>query len=819
MPWSAYVGYFQALAKLSPHLRAEIYGEDVEGQPLLLLTLSARENLVRMDDLATLQRRLTSGERLSPVDLVAATNNARAIVLVTCGIHPTEPAATAMTPGFVYDLATSESLLARRIRRECVVLVAPSLCPGGHEHVRRWHEATRSGPWIGSQPPGLYQRYTGHDNNRDWNAQTQPEIRTTVERVHQNWRPHVVIDLHQLHATGPRYVLPPWITPIDPSLDPALHAAGSALGQGIAARMTAQGLPGVATAAYFDAWSPSRAYAHYHGGVRILGEAAGGRIAAPVEVRPTDLVPGPGFDPDARSSAHPFPWSGGIWGLTEAARYHRVAVEAALDIVAAERATWVARQHAVLAGRSTDPVRAWVIAPSAVQSDPSAVARLVDALQAGEVAVHELSAAATLGGRLVPSGSLVVPLAQPFGSYAETLLEPRAYPGEGDPDGPYDTTAHALPLLMGVTAWDATIDADLSTTSLPRHWRPPSILLGRRGGALTWALSPKRNDVVTLVQSLLAAGVPVRRQTARTTIDGVTHPAGSWLVAHADAPRLEERLVALGISAHRLPTADGGGATAQVSAARVGVVRLQRTHASDGGWTRLVLETHGFAPIDLRPVDLRDGAELSRLDVVIIPRLAVGDLVDGLPATEFPPEWRAGIDRTGTDHLRAWVEDGGRLLLVDAATHLAGAELGLGVTFPLLGVTSSEAAAPGCIMEMLVDDDHPVAWGYDGDCAVMVTGSPTFAAMRGSRELTRVGWIAPGSPLLAGYLPPASARPGGIALGQLPLGDGLVTLYGFRPFFRAQSLASYRFVFNAINQPRPVASPDRNVSRPRKDRS
>jgi hypothetical protein len=800
IPWARYLAYFEELAAASPHLRAERYGVDVEGESLLLLTLTARENLVRLDDLRALQDTLSSGHELDPQALPAMIGSARAVVLVTAGIHPTEPAATAMLPGLVHALATGDDAITRRIRRECIVLVVPSLCPGGHELVRRWDEATADGPWVGTQPPQLYQRFTGHDNNRDWIAQSQPEVRATVERIHRVWRPHVTIDLHQLHASGPRYVLPPWVDPVDPSHDPALQAAGAALGQAMAAAMTDRGLAGVVTAAYFDAWTPARAYPHYHGGVRILGEAAGSRVAHPVDVDADDLLPGPGVDPEARTANHPLPWRGGVWGLPEAARYHRVAVEAALATIASERATWVARQHDVVRRQTTSAPRGYVVLPPAVQNDPSAVARLVEILRAGEVETLEVTRLTPTSDRAIPPGALVVPFAQTFGGYAETLLTSRRYP-DNAPANPYDTTAHALPHLLGVAGWVAEFEAPIDGRVLPAGWRPPATTYSRRRDDGHLVLPARCNDVVALVQDLLMEGVPVGRLTAATTIDGVTHEPGRYVVAVADAPGLDARLQAHGIAAWRCPPHDDLAAATPLARRRVGILRTPRSLAADAGWTRFVLEAHRFAPIDVLPGDIRDGDALAALDVLVVPRLAVPDLVHGVPASDLPPELRAGLERAGLERLRDWVEARGRLLLIDSSAHLAGSDLGLPVSYPLVGVMSATAAAPGSLLELRLDPAHPVAWGYDQGCAVMVTGSPAFAATRGNRDLARVGWIAPGDPLLAGALPHDSPRPGSIALAQIRLGTGVVTLYGFRPLFRGLALGAFRLVFNAIMQP------------------
>ena len=176
-------GYLNALAKASDRLSIRQYGEDLESEPLLAITVTARENQLRLQELAAIQLELSCDHNRSASSRQGLGNQARGVVLITCGIHGTELGAPQMVPRLIHHLATDNSPETRRILRELVILVVPSLNPSGMELVRRWHERTRGGPYDSTPPPGRFQRYAGHDNNRDWIAQTQPEIATTVERL------------------------------------------------------------------------------------------------------------------------------------------------------------------------------------------------------------------------------------------------------------------------------------------------------------------------------------------------------------------------------------------------------------------------------------------------------------------------------------------------------------------------------------------------------------------------------------------------------------------------------------------------------------
>jgi hypothetical protein len=79
--------------------------------------------------------------------------------------------------------------------------------------------------------------------------------------------------------------------------------------------------------------------------------------------------------------------------------------------------------------------------------------------------------ASVAGGKSYPSGSFIVPLAQPYRAHALTLLDSQKYPDmrqcpDGPPVGPHDNAGWTLPFLMGVTTRTKLMNSSMCALSL-----------------------------------------------------------------------------------------------------------------------------------------------------------------------------------------------------------------------------------------------------------------------------------------------------------------------------------------------------------------
>ena len=95
---------------------------------------------------------------------------------------------------------------------------------------------------------------------------TQKETRLTIEQVHNVWHPQIVVDLHEMGSYGARMFVPPFADPVDSNIDPLLVEKIAELGGSLLSSLTEAGKSGVVTRAIYDAYTPARAYQHYHAG-------------------------------------------------------------------------------------------------------------------------------------------------------------------------------------------------------------------------------------------------------------------------------------------------------------------------------------------------------------------------------------------------------------------------------------------------------------------------------------------------------------------------------------------------------------------------
>ena len=461
--WAKTVSYFEALDRASESVLVRKLGKTTGGRDFIAAWISSPANLKQLDRYRDIQQRLADPRRTTEDEAAKLIAEGKVVVMITCSIHSTEVASTLSAVNFAYRILNENRAKFKEILDNVIFILVPSLNPDGVDIVRDWYVKTLGTPYEGTAPPELYQKFVGHDNNRDWYIFSQAETRIAVSQLHNVWHPQIVYDVHQQGANAARIFIPPWMDPIEPNIDPILAQLGNMIGTGMAADLTAAGKQGVTINSIYDFWTPARNYQGYHGGMRILSESASVRLATPVNIKRDEIAAvAPGYNPRVSSWNYLEPWQGGEWRLRDILQYQEIAWESCLWQAAMRREDLLRAFHTIgkKAMARTNPY-AFVL--SGMQRDRGALRKLLETLAFGMVEVEEADGPFKIADKEYPAGSYVIRMQQPYGAFAKTLLEKQAYPDlreypSGPPKRPYDVTAHTLPLLMGV---------DVETVPLP----------------------------------------------------------------------------------------------------------------------------------------------------------------------------------------------------------------------------------------------------------------------------------------------------------------------------------------------------------------
>jgi hypothetical protein len=119
----------------------------------------------------------------------------------------------------------------------------------------------------------------------------------------------------------------------------------------------------------------------------------------------------------------------------------------------------------------------------------------------------------------------------------------------------------------------------------------------------------------------------------------------------------------------------------------------------------------------------------------------------------------------------------------------------------LAGVRSSDFYAPGSVIKVELDRGNSLTAGLTAPVSgVWFETSPAFDITDPTRAtaVARYPAAANGNPLLSGWLLGGEKLAGKAAMVDVTRGSGHVILYGFRPQYRAQTMATMPLIWNAL---------------------
>jgi hypothetical protein len=558
--YTKFAEYVRRLDVESDRMVVQSLGKTAEGRDQLMAVITAPENFKRLDRYKEVSRRLALAEGLTDDQARALAGEGKAVVWIDGGLHATEVLGAAQLTETIYQLASRTDEETLRLLRDVIILAAHAN-PDGMELVSDWYMRNpdpkrRSTGNI----PRLYQKYVGHDNNRDFYMMNQPESENINRVLYREWFPQIVYNHHQSGPTGTVMFSPPFRDPFNYVYDPLVVNTLDQVGAAMHARFDQEGKPGVTTrsgANYSTWWNGGlRTMPYFHNQVGLLTETIGNPTPEPIGFVPDRLLP---------RGDLPSPIAPQMWHFRQSVDYSITANYAVLDFAQRYRETllfnmfvmgrnsirkgnadtWtmypgrIAQVKAeiaketkaestdarMVAGGRAQPVpskyyellrkpewrdaRAYIL--SAGEGDFLTATRFVNIMIKSGLTVHRATAPFTAGGKTYPAGSYVFKAAQPFRPHLLDMFEPQDHPHDfqypgGPPIPPYDNAGWTLAYQMGVTFDRVLEGVDGPLERIADVVTPPAGQITHAQGAVGFVVPHRVNDAFIAVNRLLKAG-------------------------------------------------------------------------------------------------------------------------------------------------------------------------------------------------------------------------------------------------------------------------------------------------------------------------
>jgi len=727
--------YWHKLDAESDRMVVREIGKTAEGRPHLMAIVTSPANHQRLEQYRQASMRLALAEGLTDDQARALAREGKAVVWIDGGLHASEVLGAQQLAEMVYQMVSRTDPETMRILDNVVILFVHAN-PDGNDLLADWYmrkanpeERSTSGA------PRLYQKYIGHDNNRDFFMSTQAETENISRVLYHQWMPQILYNHHQSGPAGTVFWSPPLRDPYNFNLDPIVILGYQSVGAAMHSRLAAEGKPGATmrSGGPYDGWwnGGIRNTASFHNVIALLTEMIGNPTPQRIPLVMSRQLP---------SADLAYPIAPQEWHFRQSVDYSISLNRAVLNYAAGMREEllyniYAAGKRAIDRGNTdtwtTNPKRlsqvaekynmtgggrggrggggganedaAWAdlhrpelrdprgyVIPSDQPDFPTAT-KFINALREVNVQVLRATAPFTVQGKQYPAGSFVVKTAQAFRPHVIDMFEPQVHPDVfpipgGPPTPPYDNAGWTLALQMGVH-FDRILEGFDGPFEAVTDWnaRPMAGKVVVASGATGYLMDRRVNDAFIAANRLMKANEDVYVLKTPLTTGGSTWPAGTWYVRAKNAATrraMDSIAVQLGVNVTGV-TAGPPRDAMKLRAARIGLWD-QYGGSMDAGWARWIFEQYEFPFQRVFPQELDAGNLNAKYDVLVfvgggIPGAGGGGRGGGgggPSPDDIPAEYQAQLGRvtpqTTLPQIRTFMENGGTVVAIgSSATNLS----------------------------------------------------------------------------------------------------------------------------------------------------
>ena len=781
------ITYLQALDRASDRISLEVTGYTHEARPLLLLTITSRDNHANLESIRTQHLELSNASKSGTI------NTARmpAVFYIGFSIHGNEASGVNAALLVAYHLAAAKGPEIEHQLANTIILFDPCYNPDGMQRFSSWVNAKKS-KVISADPldmehneawPGGRFNHYWFDLNRDWLVAQHPESQARIKTFHR-WKPNVLTDHHEMGTNATFFFQPGVQSRMHPLTPQENYQLTRRMGEYHAKALDALGSLYFTQEDFDDFYyGKGSTFPDIHGAVGILFEQASSR----------------GHAQESANGVLRFPFTIRNQFATALSSLKAVS-EMKEDLLNYQRKFY--RDAATEA--SKDPVKAILV----TSKDKARVFHFSQLLSRQEIDHFKIKADQSFNGKSYSAeNSFVIPFNQKQYRLLKSMFEKRT---QFKDSLFYDISSWTLPLAFGLEYEELK--------AVPRTGEKivvENLPAGKReGGKSTYAYVFESVGYYAprSIYRLLQHNVRLKVATsAFHHSDGKRFEAGSILVPLAgqdiNAAQIEylmDEIASIdGIDVHAFATGlDFNGASlgsnSFVSLMKPEIAMLigDGFSATDAGELWHLIDTRFEMPVTLLPVDVFNRSSISRYTTIIV-----------------PPTSAVRITDVGRDKLKNWVQQGGVLIGFESALNwLSTAGLGKFQTkkrpsrldsakqrsYATIEAYRGAQQTSGAIFHANADLTHPLLFGYYGNTMPLFKSNNLF--MEKSKNPYANPLVFTKEPLLSGYISEENYAllKESSAVGVSVLGSGRIIGFTENMAFRGFWFGTNKMIMNAI---------------------
>jgi hypothetical protein len=708
--------------------------------------------------------------------------------------------------------------------------------------------------------PRLYEKYIGHDNNRDFFMLNMSESKNMSRQLYIEWMPQILYNHHQTGPPGTVVAGPPYRDPFNYVYDPLLMTGIDAMGAAMSNRLNAEGKPGytMKSGSVYSTWwnGGLRTAAYYHNIIGLLTEIIGSPTPSKIPLVPNRLIP---------NSGTPYPIEPQQWYfknsidysvslnyavLNYASRYkdellYNIYTMGKNSIDAGNKDTWTKSPKKVellndvlklptekaASGDSSqsDPfskiyknkelrdARGYIITANQTTTATSFINILINS----GIQVQHASSAFSVAGKNYPSGSYIVKTNQAFRPHVLDMFEPQDHPNDfqypgGPPVRPYDAAGWTPAYTMGLQ-FDRILDdfnGPFENIAYGDVQSPKGNIINSELNTYGYHFSTKENAAYKAVNDLLKEGASIYKNKESYYV-GYENKFTDFTNFKSIISKISNEHGVVFTAATTKPS----DTLQKVQPLRIALWDRYGGSMSSG-WVRWIFEQYHF-PFNLLYVKEIDSMNLNdKYDVIVFVEGAIPALRTGSSSWEdrapkendIPEMYKAQLGsitvQKSIPALQQFLNNGGKVVTIGSSANLA-YHLNLPVRNALVEMVNGAERnlpgekfyIPGSVMQVAVNNNYAPNWGMENKADVYFSASPVFKLSPeaiAQKQLIPLAWYPTASTLRSGWAFGQAYLQDGVAAFEANVGKGKLFVYGPEITFRAQTHGTYKMLFNQL---------------------